>query len=85
MDAHEYARLASLVSAERSRVAEALVRFRAHQLGSDWRGHSRRQAEAAHQAAVETCQRSLAALDDAEGEALRLWRVALVASHPLGG
>jgi len=33
---------------------------------------------------VETCVRSLAVLDDAEREALRLWRAALATNNPLG-
>jgi hypothetical protein len=85
MDAHDYARLASLVAGERSAVATALARFRTHHLGNDWRGRSRAQAEAAHQSAIEATVRSLGALDDTEREALRLWRAALSATHPLGG
>jgi hypothetical protein len=84
MDAHDFARLASLVAAERSSVDAALGRFRTHRIGLEWRGRSRHQAEASHHLAVETCVRSLAALDDAEREALRLWRAALAASNPLG-
>jgi len=84
MDAHDFARLAALVAAERSTVDAALGRFRLHHIGLDWRGRSKHQAEAAHHLAVETCARSLAALDDAEREALRLWRAALATSNPLG-
>jgi hypothetical protein len=85
MEAHDLARLATLVAAERSAIATALVRFRTHHLGSNWRGRSRSQAEAAHQVAIDTCHMALAALDDAEQEALRMWRAALAATNPLGG
>jgi hypothetical protein len=84
MDAHDFARLAALIAAERSTVDAALVGFRAHRIGLDWRGRSRHQAEFAHHLAVETCVRSLAVLDDAEREALRLWRAALATNNPLG-
>ena len=84
MDAHDWARLASLVAAERSEVSAALGRFRAHHIGSEWRGRSRNQATAASDAAIETCLRSLAALDDAEGEVRRMWRAALADTHFLG-
>jgi len=84
MNAHDYARLASLLAGERSVVEAALARFRTHHIGSDWRGRSRQQAEAAHQLAMEWCERSLVALDNAESEALRLWRAALADTQPLG-
>jgi hypothetical protein len=84
MDAHDFARRASLVAAERSVVKAALARFRAHQIGPDWRGRDRNQADSARESATQACTRALAALDDAEREALRLWRAALAATHPLG-
>jgi hypothetical protein len=84
MDAHDFARLASQVSQERTVINTALAVFRSHHVGSDWRGLSRQQAELAREAAVEACARSLAALDDAEREALRLWREALRATSLLG-
>jgi hypothetical protein len=84
MDAHDYARLASLLAYERSAVAAALARYQTHHIGTDWRGHTRNQADAAHDAAINTCRRSLVALDEAEAEARRLWRAALSESHLLG-
>jgi hypothetical protein len=84
MDAHNYARLASLLSAERQVVATALARFRTHDIGTDWRGRTRHEAHLAVELAVDTCTNTLATLDDAEREALRLWREALTASSPLG-
>jgi hypothetical protein len=84
MDAHDYARLASLVAAERVALHAALARFQTHDIGHDWRGPSRHQAEVSHQAATEACHASLSALDDAEDEARRLWREALACTNPLG-
>jgi hypothetical protein len=84
MDAHDYARVASLVAAERQVVGAALARFRTHNISPDWRGHSSFQANAASDAASDTCQRSLVALDDAEWQARLMWRAALTATHPLG-
>lgn len=84
MDAHDYARLASLVSAERSVVNAALARFRGFDIGTDWRGRSRAVAEAAKDDAIAAATHSLRELDNAEAEALRLWRAALAATHPLG-
>lgn len=84
MDAHDFARLASLVATERAAVHAALARFQTYHIGSDWRGRSRQHAEAAYENAVDACAKSLTALDDAEREALRLWREALAATNPLG-
>ena len=84
MDAHDWARLASLVAAERSAVSTALARFRTQHIGSEWRGPSRNQANAASDAAMEACHRALAALDDAEDDARRRWRAALADTHFLG-
>ncbi len=84
MDAHDYARLASLLSAERSVVNAALARFRGFDIGPDWRGRSRSQAEAAKDDAIAAATHSLRELDNAEADALRLWRAALAATHPLG-
>ena len=84
MDAHDWARLASLVAAERSAVSAALARFRTHHIGSEWRGRSRNQANAASDAAMEACHQALAALSEAEDEARRMWRAALADTHYLG-
>ena len=84
MDAHDYARLASLLSAERNAVTTALARFRGHDIGTQWRGRARHEAHLAVEAAIDTCVRTLATLDEAEREALRLWREALTVSSPLG-
>ena len=84
MDAHDYARLASLLSAERHAVTAALARFRAHDIGTDWRGRTRHEAHLALESAIDTCIRTLATLDEAESEARRLWREALSQSSLLG-
>jgi hypothetical protein len=84
MDAHDFARLASLVVQERQTVNAALARFQTHTIGLGWRGLSRQQAESSRELAIEVAILSLAALDEAEQEAIRLWRAALVSAHPLG-
>lgn len=84
MDAHDWARLVSLLAAERSAVSAALERFRTHHIGGQWRGQSRNRANAASEAAMDACYRSLAAIDDAGDEARRMWRAALSDQHFLG-
>jgi predicted alpha/beta-hydrolase family hydrolase len=84
MDAHDYARLASLLADERSAVGAALARYETHQIGTHWQGRTRHQAGIATNAAIEACHRSLSALAEAETEARRLWRRAIADGHFLG-
>ena len=84
MDAHDWVRLASLVAAERSALTATLTRFRTHHTGGEWRGQSRNQADAASNAAVDSCYMAVAALNDVEDEARRMWRAALSGTHLLG-
>ncbi len=84
MDGQDFARLAAVVGQERSTVTTAVALFATHHIGSDWRGNTRQQAELAREGAIEACSRALSALDDAQREALRLWREALAAPHLLG-